>query len=458
MVHLLHLITLFIPVIDFCLTKILVCDPTTNYSHLKLTWASRSNCIQRAGRVGRTRAGRVYRFVYQKFYERSMLERTLPEILRCPLHRLVLLAKMLDMGPPHAVLALAMDRPDLSNIKQTVNALKEAGALLLTTTKESNSDDQSSEPIWDDRDGDLTYIGQIMAKLPLDINCSRLIIFGHMFGVLREAVIIAAAMSIQSIFSNPFNERMKAYIRKLTWSNGSFSDLIAYLHVYIIWEQMKYGNAFNNSASRTNKEDKMWMQRNFLQPRIMKEWRILVNDLKLRLTNARVVETPASGIMTEHEKAMMIKVVICGAFYPNYFIRSNEGGQVDEAYAVKTLGGRDPYTTVYFTGKQPDQPGQLYVEPIKALLKDCGNDMHVSFDAGGSGKVYVQFRTGGAENDLVLPCKIATEVYRAVKYRQLKMPTTIRCLSAQEGRRRLELWRLQQKNMQSSSFHPKHIK
>lgn len=52
-----------------------------------------------------------------------------PEIQRCPLERLVLLAKMLEMGPPVEILALAMDPPDLSNIHRTTLVLKEVGLL-----------------------------------------------------------------------------------------------------------------------------------------------------------------------------------------------------------------------------------------------------------------------------------------------------------------------------------------
>lgn len=330
------------------MTKVQVCDPLTNYSHLKLTWASRSNCIQRAGRVGRVGVGRVYRFVYQQFYEHVMPERTQPEILRCALHRLVLLAKMLDMGPPHGILALAMDTPDLSNIRQTVDALKEAGALLLTTTN-VNEEDERKAVVWDNKDGDLTYVGRIMARLPLDINASRLIIFGHIFGVLNDSITMAAAMSLQSIFSSPFNERMRAYTSKLSWSSGSFSDLIAYLHVYLVWEQNRY-----SISTRNKRAEKLWMQRNYLQPRVMREWHILITDIKMRLQRMGITEmvnNPVTGSVTQQEKAMMLKVVICGAFYPNYFVRSSEGGQIDEALAVRTLGGRDPYTTVYFTGK-----------------------------------------------------------------------------------------------------------
>lgn len=49
--------------------------------------------------------------------------------MRCPLERLALLAKMLDMGPPSDILALAMDPPDMSNIHRTVLVLKEVSGL-----------------------------------------------------------------------------------------------------------------------------------------------------------------------------------------------------------------------------------------------------------------------------------------------------------------------------------------
>ncbi|CAF3262901.1 unnamed protein product, partial [Rotaria sp. Silwood2] len=36
-------------VIDFCLSKEMVCDSETNYSCLQLVWASQANCNQRRG-------------------------------------------------------------------------------------------------------------------------------------------------------------------------------------------------------------------------------------------------------------------------------------------------------------------------------------------------------------------------------------------------------------------------
>ena len=37
-----------------------------------------------------------------------------------------------------------------------------------------------------------------------------------------------------------------------------------------------------------------------------------------------------------------LQLVICGAFYPNYFSSTD----MDEAEVMKTMSGRDPFTTV----------------------------------------------------------------------------------------------------------------
>lgn len=49
-----------------------------------------------------------------------------PEILRAPLDKLVLSAKMLAIDePPEAILSLALNPPDLKNIESTIWSLKE---------------------------------------------------------------------------------------------------------------------------------------------------------------------------------------------------------------------------------------------------------------------------------------------------------------------------------------------
>jgi len=49
--------------------------------------------------------------------------------LHCPLERVVLQAKLFDMGEPKALLALFLDPPDLTNLENTILLLKEVSLL-----------------------------------------------------------------------------------------------------------------------------------------------------------------------------------------------------------------------------------------------------------------------------------------------------------------------------------------
>lgn len=39
-------------------------------------------------------------------------------------------------------------------------------------------------------DGDITFLGKVMAQLPLDPPMSKLIYFGYIFNILHEAIIM----------------------------------------------------------------------------------------------------------------------------------------------------------------------------------------------------------------------------------------------------------------------------
>lgn len=55
-----------------------------------------------------------------------MSQKSVPEILRAPLERVVLQAKMLNLHEtPQQILALAINPPNLKNIEMTILTLKE---------------------------------------------------------------------------------------------------------------------------------------------------------------------------------------------------------------------------------------------------------------------------------------------------------------------------------------------
>ena len=64
-------------------------------------------------------------------------------------------------------------------------------------------------------DGDLTFVGLVMADIPLDVHLTKLILMGHVFGLLEEAIIIACALNQQSLFVREFAYRKQ--LRVSVW-------------------------------------------------------------------------------------------------------------------------------------------------------------------------------------------------------------------------------------------------
>lgn len=218
-------------VIDFCLTRTLEVNQETGFSMLRLKWASKNSCDQRAGRSGRTCNGRCYRLVSHYFYNNQMSVKETSALVRCSLEKVVLKAKKLDDSvSPSKIIGLALEPPDLTDIRFTILKLKEARGLHFKTGDKYLSDD-----------GDLTFVGKIMEALPLDIRASRLIIMGYMFDVLDECIIMAAGLTVQKVFTLNFQEPIKTYTQKLRFADGSGSDLFAILHAY----QVRFGTIFN---------------------------------------------------------------------------------------------------------------------------------------------------------------------------------------------------------------------
>lgn len=421
-------------VIDFCLMKQIKNEIRSNYSMLIMNWASKSNCNQRAGRVGRVANGRVYRLIPRRMFN-ELEDNELPEMSRCSLSRVVLMSKLLNMGTPKQLLATALDAPCLKNIILTIRTLQQVGALLSTVNGVISS-----------MDGDITYMGKVMAHLPLEPPMSKLIYFGYIFNILNEAIIMACGLSIKSIFSQPFNQRLEAYTQKLTWANYSCSDPIAYIGAYQSWLESK------PEFDRNRNFEKTWAFKNYIQLSAMRELYDLIDDVSNRLNrNFGIIAN--SGKMKwikPEEKAMACKVILAGAFYPNYFIRGTNNAYMDEHEVHKTLNEHDPYQTVYFTGFPDDQPKELYKEAIESLFpKKFVGKPTAYFST--SNKVFVEFQMSNIKNmaynsnqyeeklNQLVPGNIAYGVYVAIKMRTLKFNFKIPLLKPSDAKKKLEL-------------------
>ena len=95
---------------------------------------------------------------------------------------------------------MALSPPAEDKINRAILSLKEAGALTLYKDGKFVCDD-----------GELTFAGRIMAELPVDILLSKLILFGHVFGRLKQSVVLAAALSLKTIFGRYFKSTFEFY-------------------------------------------------------------------------------------------------------------------------------------------------------------------------------------------------------------------------------------------------------
>lgn len=131
-----------------------------------------------------------------------------------------------------------------------------------------------------------------------------------------------------------------------------------------------------------------------------------------------------------------------GAFYPNIMLRTSGNGHKYKHLAYQTLNGRDPRTTVYYTGFCQIYIRNLYCRPIKELMvpyvvdRESISDLKVTFDDN-TEKVFLTFRqkfgNDGKHEDwethnASIPGRILTEVYKAVKTRKLRMNNSLKVL------------------------------
>ncbi|XP_071463580.1 ATP-dependent RNA helicase TDRD9 isoform X1 [Marmota flaviventris] len=406
-------------VIDFCLTRTLVCDEDTNYQSLRLSWASKTSCNQRKGRAGRVSKGYCYRLIHKDFWESSIPDHVVPEMLRCPLGSTILKVKLLGMGEPRALLATALSPPSLSDIERTILLLKEVGALAVSGQREDENP----------HDGELTFLGRVLAQLPVNQQLGKLIVLGHVFGCLDECLIIAAALSLKNFFVMPFRQHLDGYRNKVNFSGSSKSDCLALVEAFKMWQACR-----QRGELRHPKDELDWGRLNYIQIKRIREVAELYEELKNRISQFNMYVDPRRPVLDQeypHKQRFILQVVLAGAFYPNYFTF----GQPDEEMAVRELAGKDPKTTIVLKHIPPY--GFLYYKQLQSLFRQCGQVKSIVFDGAkclmnvlalylGS-RAFVEFSRNPTERFKTLPA-----VYMAVKMSQLKVSLELSVHAAEE--------------------------
>ena len=234
-------------VINFGIYRQLQYDPKRHMSCLVKRWCSQSSCAQRAGRAGRVFEGVAVHLFSRRFYRVILSEHDPPEILTAPIAKLVLQAKQigskLGIFSPSDFLSLAIEPPSLEQMEIALQNLANLGAIVSIPGR----------PLTEE--AEITLLGHFSLSLPLELPLCRLVLFGVLFGVPTDAIVMAAAMSLsQDVFLLPTRsiltkneETFRSYLdrsldSRVEFDSGHFSDHILVRNMFMKWIQFRNTN------------------------------------------------------------------------------------------------------------------------------------------------------------------------------------------------------------------------
>ncbi|XP_050528421.1 probable ATP-dependent RNA helicase DHX35 isoform X2 [Daktulosphaira vitifoliae] len=191
---------------------------------------SKASAIQRAGRAGRERPGKVYRLYTKESYN-NLTNATPPEMMRSDLTDIVMQLKAIYID--NVLRFPFLSPPPAKNLLFALEMLKALEAI--------------------DKYGNLTNnFGTIMSELPLPAKHSRMLIKSGEMGCSFEIVSILAMLQLNDAFVRP---KYGATIQKAKIQHRHFEvsegDLITLLNVY---------NGFDHNEATS----KQWCHRYFI--------------------------------------------------------------------------------------------------------------------------------------------------------------------------------------------------
>lgn len=166
-------------VIDSGLHNVSVFSPFSGMNRLESQHISQDSATQRAGRAGRTSAGKAYHLWHQS---KILLKHDTPEILSADLSQLML--ELALWGNDDINQLSWMDLPPSTSLHHAKTLLQDLGAL--------------------NKDGSITTHGKAMAKYPMHPRLAHMMLKAKELDLSYEASLLAVLISEKDIYRNAF--------------------------------------------------------------------------------------------------------------------------------------------------------------------------------------------------------------------------------------------------------------
>ncbi|KNH04737.1 RNA editing associated helicase 2 [Perkinsela sp. CCAP 1560/4] len=315
--------------------------------------ASRANCIQRAGRAGRTQKGICYRLFTKEHFELLPHYQT-PEIMRRQLDDICLSLLSFGISKPDEYLqSKLLNSPSPIAIRCAMLKLRDTGAI--------------------DSEMRLTPLGYHLDPLPLEPSIGKMVLFGIALGCLDLALTLAAAMSV-SPFDSSFDARDGVKINKDIFSRKCRSDHLASVNAYNEW-------ASHRCASKTGAD--RFVREHSLSGRKLEEMSLIKHQVHSVLATQNYITDVGAATSKEFfvdrsmhstlsEEVAIGKALLACSLYPNVAIRgprcskTKSGDSVIDSLSVlgtlEITKSAEQYSPYYMFGnaqKQGSAPHHL---------------------------------------------------------------------------------------------------
>ena len=313
-------------VIDFCLVKQLKYDENNNIKFLELNWYSKTNYIQRKGRIGRISTGYYLKLIPKTLFDQLdefPKSEILSKTLEIPILKLYLYTN--NFNSSIEIIKNCFNVPSEKVINNSFNILENMGALIKNNkVDEFDNIDFLNDNKNNQYDYILTNVGKIFTELPLELKYSRLIVISYCLGNINLGITLASILSQEkSIFINS-NNNYSNYLIMQEYSDEN--DFIALLYIYkqCFYMLKNYINddtvILDNINLNINQEVKNYLNEKGIDIFVFQQVFMTEIYLKKKLTelslyNINLDEYENNIVIFDEENKLILNAILVGAFY-----------------------------------------------------------------------------------------------------------------------------------------------